>query len=197
MAGENDGGTQAAAQQQAAGQADTQQQQQAGQTQQASAGVGKHAKTDADGNAVESDNGGTTEGKHAADGAYQAAIKQRDAKIAELEAQIAKAAESKESADKLTAEIAELKAQSADERVSYELRLAGARNVTAAKALLAEHDGDVKALKEAEPWLFEADGGKNAKQQSGTTGLEPAGATGKDDSTLKRWERIAGLEDDE
>ncbi len=143
MAGENDGGTQAAAQQQTSGQADAQQQQQAGQDQQANAGVGKHAKTDDDGNPVVNDNGGAAEGKHAADGAYQAAIKQRDAKIAELEAQIAKAAETKESADKLTAEIA------------------------------------------------------NLKQQSGTTGLEPAGASGKDDSMLKRWERIAGLEDDE
>ena len=197
MAGENDGGTQAAAQQQTSGQADAQQQQQAGQTQQASEGIGKHTKTDADGNAVVNDNGGAAQGKHAADGAYQAAIKQRDAKIAELEAQIAKAAETKESADKLTAEIAELKQQSADERVAYELRLAGARNVTAAKALLSEHGGDVNALKEAEPWLFEAAGTKNEKQQSGTTGLEPAGASGKDDSMLKRWERIAGLEDDE
>ena len=194
MAGENDGGTQAATQQQAAGQEDAQGQQQARQT---DSGVGKHTKTDADGNAVVNNNGGASEGKHAADGAYQAAIKQRDAKIAELEAQIAKAAETKESAEKLTAEIAELKQQSADERVAYELRLAGARNVTAAKALLSEHDGDVNALKEAEPWLFEAAGAKNAKQQSGTTGLEPAGASGKDDSTLKRWERIAGLEDDE
>ena len=194
MAGENDGGTQAATQQQAAGQEDAQGQQQAGQ---ADSGVGKHTKTDADGNAVVNNNGGATEGKHAADGAYQVAIKQCDAKIAELEAQIAKAAETKESAEKLTAEIAELKQQSADERVAYELRLAGARNVTAAKALLSEHDGDVNALKEAEPWLFEAAGANSAKQQSGTTGLEPAGASGKDDSTLKRWERIAGLEDDE
>ena len=194
MAGENDGGTQNAAQQQAGGQENAQEQQQSGQT---GAGVGKHTKTDADGNAVTSGSGGTSQGKHAADGEYQRAIKERDDKIAELEAQIAKAAETKESADKLTAEIAELKQQSADERVAYELRLAGARNVTAAKALLSEHDGDVNALKEAEPWLFEAAGAKNAKQQSGTTGLEPAGASGKDDSMLKRWERIAGLEDDE
>ena len=197
MAGEKDGGTQNAAQQQAGGTENPQEQQQPGQAG-AGEGVGKHAKTDADGNAVSSGNGGTSEGKHAADGAYQKAIHERDAKIAELEAQIAKAAETKESADKLATEIAELKQQSADERVAYELRLAGARNVTAAKALLSEHDGDVSALKEAEPWLFEADGGsKGGKQQGGTTGLEPAGATGGDDSQLKRWERIAGLDDDE
>ena len=37
---------------------------------------------------------------------------------------------------------------------STELRLAGARSVKAARALLDEHGGDVGALKEAEPWLF-------------------------------------------
>ena len=194
MAGENDGGTQNASQQQAGAQANAQEQQQSGQ---AVEGVGKHTLTDENGNAVNSGNGGTAQGKRAADGAYQKAIKERDDKIAELEAQIAKAAETKETADKLNAQIAELKQQSADERVAYELRLAGARNVTAAKALLSEHDGDVSALKEAEPWLCEAAAAKNDKQKGGTTGLEPAGAAGKDDSMLKRWERIAGLEDDE
>ena len=191
MAGENNGGTKAAAQLEAAGKDDSQAQggDQAGES------VGAHAKTDGGGNVVVND-GGASEGKHSADGEYQRAIKERDAKIAELEAQVAKAAETKASAEKLTAEIAELKQQSADERIAYELRLAGARNVTAAKALLSEHDGDVKALKDAEPWLFEAANDKG-KQQSGTTGLEPAGATGGDDSQLKRWERIAGLDDDE
>ena len=51
MAGENDGGTQAAAQQQAQGQTDPQEQQQSGQ---ASQSVGKHTKTDNSGNAVTS-----------------------------------------------------------------------------------------------------------------------------------------------
>jgi hypothetical protein len=191
MAGENDGGKAAAAQLEAAGKDDAQAQggNQAGES------VGAQAKTDDGGNVVVND-GGASEGKHSADGEYQRAIKERDAKIAELETQVAKAAETKASAEKLTAEIAELKQQSADERVAYELRLAGARNVTAAKALLSEHDGDVSALKEAEPWLFESEN-KQAGKQSGTTGLEPAGATGKGDSTLKRWERIAGLTDDE
>ena len=53
MAGENDGGTQNATQQQAGGQENAQEQQQSGQTG-AGQGVGKHTKTDADGNAVTS-----------------------------------------------------------------------------------------------------------------------------------------------
>lgn len=43
-------------------------------------------------------------------------------------------------------EIADLKAHLADERADFALRSAGARSVTAAKALLAEHDGDVVAV---------------------------------------------------
>ena len=102
---------------------------------------------------------------------YKALLDKQDARIRELESQVAEAAKSKESADKLAAEIERLRADAAEERVGYELRLAGARNVVAARALLGEHSGDVAALKEAEPWLFEAE-----KPAGGTTGLDPAGA---------------------
>ena len=78
------------------------------------------------------------------------------------------------------------------ERVAFELKLAGARNVTAAKALLSEHGGDVAKLKAAEPWLFADDA-----VQGGTTGLEPAGAAGATDADMKRWREIAGLDDEE
>ena len=119
---------------------------------------------------------------------YRAALADRDKKIAELESQIAEAAKSVESANALTRQIEQLKASAEEERVGFELKLAGARNVTAAKALLAEHGGDVAKLKAAEPWLF-ADGG------SGASGLEPAGAAAGGDGDLKRWRCIAGLED--
>ena len=78
------------------------------------------------------------------------------------------------------------------ERCEFELRLAGARNVTAAKALLSEHDGDVAKLKAAEPWLF-----SGPAPQGGSTGLEPAGAAKAADKDMKRWREIAGLEDEE
>lgn len=119
---------------------------------------------------------------------YRAALADRDKKIAELEAQIAEAAKSVESANALTKQIEDLRASAADERVGFELKLAGARNVTAAKALLAEHGGDVAKLKATEPWLF-------ADAVAGSTGLEPAGVAAGGDGDLKRWRAIAGLED--
>lgn len=48
------------------------------------------------------------------------------------------------------------------QHVEFEPMLAGVRNVTAARALLGEYDGDVEKLKASELWLFE-----NAVAQSG------------------------------
>ena len=79
---------------------------------------------------------------------YQAMLAKRDERIAEFEAQVADASASKEAAEALRGEIEAVKtAEMEDERVEYELRLVGARSVTAAKALLADHGGDVVALK--------------------------------------------------
>lgn len=110
---------------------------------------------------------------------YAAQLKAKDAEI-----------------EALGKEIADLKARLADERTEFALRSAGARSVTAAKALLAEHDGDVAALVAAEPWLFEGAGTKGGAE--GTTGLEPAGASGGSDAQyMKRWAIIAGLDEKE
>ncbi len=122
----------------------------------------------------------------------RAALAERDQRIAELEAQVAEASKTVESAEALAKQIEELKASADEERVGFELRLAGARNVTAARALLAEHGGDVARLKEAEPWLF-----SGAEPRGGATGLEPAGAAKADDKEMRRWREIAGLEDEE
>ena len=121
---------------------------------------------------------------------YKALLDKQDERIRELESQVAEAAKSKEAAEALAKEIERLRADAAEERVGYGLRLAGARNVVAARALLGEHSGDVAALKAAEPWLF-----AEAAPQGGTTGLEPAGASGGDDGEMRRWRGIAGLED--
>ena len=124
---------------------------------------------------------------------YVAQLKAKDAEIEALQAKVAEAAKTAEATEALNAEIAALKRQMADERTEFALRSAGARSVTAAKALLAEHDGDVAALAKAEPWLFEAGG----PGKGGATGLEPAGASGgSDDQYMRRWERIAGLADE-
>lgn len=85
-----------------------------------------------------------------------------------------------------------LRAAGDAQRIEFELKLAGAKNVKAATAPLADHDGDVSKLKEAGPWLFEGD----AVATGGTTGLEPAGtAGGGEEAELKRWREIAGLDE--
>ena len=125
--------------------------------------------------------------------AYEAQLAERDARIAELEGQIAEASKNTETADALREEIAALKQQGESDRVDFELKLAGCRNVKAARAVLEDHGGDVDALKEAEPWLFS----KNTETGNGKTGLPNAGTASDEGKTLKRWRKIAGLEDSE
>ena len=126
---------------------------------------------------------------------YEAALKERDARIAELEGEIAEAAKTAEGAEKLRAEMDELRRKGDEERVGFELQLAGARNVKAARALLADHDDDIEKLKAAEPWLFSAPA---APAPTGATGLPSAGAAGADESTqMSRWRKIAGLPESE
>ena len=122
---------------------------------------------------------------------YRAALADRDEKIAELEAQIADAAKTVESANALAKQIEELKAATDAERVGYELKLAGCRSVRAGRVLLADHKGDMAALKKAEPWLFGDAVG------TGATGLEPAGASKGEGDEMRRWYEIAGIEDKE
>jgi len=123
---------------------------------------------------------------------WEKAVAERDEKIAALEAQVAEAAQSAETAEQLRGEIAELKARGESDRIDFKLQLAGVRNVKAARAVLADHGGDVDALKEAEPWLF-AD--TPVKQPGGKTGLPNAGTSTDAGKTLKRWRRLAGLDD--
>ena len=87
----------------------------------------------------------------------------------------------------------ELRRQGDEQRVGFELQLAGARNVKAARALLPDHDNDVEKLRAAEPWLF---GATVPAQAAGATGLPNAGAATDSSATLKRWRRIAGLTDE-
>lgn len=123
---------------------------------------------------------------------WEKAVAERDEKIATLEAQVAEAAKNAETAEQLRSEIAELKAQGESDRIDFKLQLAGVRNVKAARAVLGDHAGDVDALKEAEPWLF-AD--TPVKQQGGKTGLPNAGTSTDAGKTMKRWRRLAGLDD--
>lgn len=131
-------------------------------------------------------------GKARAD--YEAALRERDERIAALEGEIAEAAKTAESAEKLRAEMEELRRQGEEQRVGFELQMAGARNVKAAKALLADYEGDVEKLKAGEPWLFLA---SSAPAPTGATGLPNAGTASDEGKTLRRWRSIAGLPESE
>ena len=126
---------------------------------------------------------------------YEAALKERDARIAELEGEIAEAAKTAEGAEALRKEMDELRRRGDEERVGFELQLAGARNVKAARALLPDYDNDIDKLKAAEPWLFGA--GAAASARAGATGLPNAGAATDEGARMRRWRRIAGIDDEE
>ncbi len=119
-------------------------------------------------------------------------IAERDRRIENLERKLAKEAANKTAVEALTAKVSELEAKSEAQRVEYELKLAGCRSVKAGRALLDDHGGDVDALKEAEPWLF-ADA--PAKQPGGKTGLPNAGTSTDAGKTMRRWRKLAGLDD--
>ena len=126
---------------------------------------------------------------------YEAALKERDARIAELEGEIAEAAKTAEGAEALRKEMDELRRRGDEERVGFELQLAGARNVKAARALLPDYENDIDKLKAAEPWLFGA--GAAAPAQAGATGLPNAGAATDEGAQMRRWRKIAGIDDEE
>ena len=126
---------------------------------------------------------------------YDAALAERDARIAEREGEIADAAKTAEGAEALRKEMDELRRKGDEERVGFELQIAGARNVKAARALLADYDNDIEKLKAAEPWLFGA--GASTPAQTGATGLPNAGAASDEGAQMKRWRKIAGIEGDE
>lgn len=126
---------------------------------------------------------------------YEAALAERDARIAELEGEIAEAAKTAEGAEALRKEMDELRRRGDEERVGFELQIAGARNVKAARALLPDYDNDIDKLKAAEPWLFGA--GAAAPAQAGATGLPNAGAATDEGAQMRRWRRIAGIDDEE
>lgn len=62
----------------------------------------------------------------------------------------------KEGAERPHVEMDELRCQGEEQRVGFELQMAGARNVNPARALLVDYEGDIEKVKAAEPWLFGA-----------------------------------------
>lgn len=86
---------------------------------------------------------------------------------------------------KLEADLKEMRERLDDERVTARLAAAGCVNAKAAKAVLADYDGDVEKLKAECPYLF----GK--ARQTGSTGGTPAGAPKAD--LVAKARRAAGL----
>lgn len=125
---------------------------------------------------------------------YEAALRERDERIAALEGEIAEAARTAEAAEALRAEMDELRRAGDEQRIGFELQIAGARNVKAARALLSDYDNDIDRLKAAEPWLFGA--GAAVPAPTGATGLPNAGAAADEGAQVRRWRKIAGLDED-
>lgn len=117
---------------------------------------------------------------------YEAALKERDERIAALEGEIAEA---------LRKEMDGLRRKGDEERVGFELQLAGARNVKATRALLPDYENGIDKLKAAEPWLFGA--GAAAPAQAGAAGLPNAGAATDEGAQMRCWRKIAGIDDEE
>ena len=127
--------------------------------------------------------------------AFEAQLAERDSRIAELEGQIADAAKTAETAEGLRAEIAALKQQAEDERLDFTLKLAGVRNVKAARAVLADYGGDVEKMREAEGWMF-AEQVPAPEAATGKTGFPNAGAASNAAGMEKHWMEVAGLEEE-
>lgn len=75
---------------------------------------------------------------------YETALKERKERIAELEGETAEAATS---AERLRTEMDGLRRQGEEQRIGFELQIAGTRNVKAARALLSNFDDDIEKLK--------------------------------------------------
>ena len=92
-------------------------------------------------------------------GHHNRLMAEKDDEIAELKKQLAASRSEAEKAADALKQIAELKGQLADEKVSNALKLAGCVNEKAAKAVLGDYEGDVSKLAEACPYLFGGNAG--------------------------------------
>ena len=95
--------------------------------------------------------------------------------IEELKADAAEAAESKAKRAEYEQKVSDLEGKLADSELSRKLEKVGCRSVKAAKALLADYDGDIEKLRAAEPFLFEE------VKPTGSTGFKPKANDPKDD----------------
>lgn len=116
---------------------------------------------------------------------YERERREWEAKVADLKAQLDGKAGDDDRVSKLEADLGAMRERLDDERVTARLAAAGCVNAKAAKAVLADYDGDVDKLKAECPYLF------RQARQTGSTGGTPAGAPKAD--LVARARRAAGL----
>lgn len=116
---------------------------------------------------------------------YERERREWEAKVADLKAQLDGKAGDDDRVSKLEAELKAMRERLDDERVTARLAAAGCVNAKAAKAVLADYDGDVEKLKAECPYLF------RQARQTGSTGGTPAGAPKAD--LVAKARRAAGL----
>lgn len=85
---------------------------------------------------------------------YEAALAERDARLAEFEGLIVEAAKPVGAAEKLRQERDEPRRQDEERRVSFEPTIAGAENVEVATALFLDFGSSIEKLKAAEQRSF-------------------------------------------
>ena len=113
-------------------------------------------------------------------------IAERDKKIADLQAKLDEQAKNEAGRAELKAEMEKLRGEWADEKLTYQLELAGCRSPKMAKAVLSDYEGDIQKLKAAEPWLF-------AESKQGSTGGKPGGTSTGSDEIERELRKAAGL----
>lgn len=121
---------------------------------------------------------------------YDRDIAERDKEIKELKEQLGEAAKSEERAKELSDKITALEQKVSDKELEAELKVAGCKNVKAAKALLDEYE-TVDALKEGEPYLFDVE-----KKKIVSSGGAPAGSPTSSEQD-SRMRKAMGLKDKE
>ncbi|MEG2932726.1 MAG: hypothetical protein RR842_04030 [Gordonibacter sp.] len=120
---------------------------------------------------------------------YERDIAKRDKEIENLKSQIGEASKTEEGRKNLEVKIADLEKQVANTQVEADLKVAGCRNIKAAKALLEDYDGDVTKLKTAEPYLF-------TSKETKSTGGSQKGNPDPEDSRTRSLRKSMGLDKD-
>lgn len=119
-------------------------------------------------------------------GRYDREMKEKQAEIDKLTAELEKLRGDAKGASDAMAEVAKLREELKDKDLTHELDKAGCVNLKAAKAVLDDYEGDVSKLIEGAPYLFQP------KQQGGTTGSRSKGAPQASDELVRMAREAAG-----